>query len=395
MKHSVLEEQLSKIERLAELKAELTEQENYEKYHHLFEMTIAYLKKQHVLLYGGYAINELMPAKDKIYKKYTLPDIDVFAAQSTKVAKGLVKMFKDNGIELTNYSEALHPGTYKVFAQGIQIADITGISHKAFDKLDKHSVRGPSGLRVVDPQFLRLSLHMLLSQANNADRWPKVFARLNTFYRNFPPELCKQKSDDVLDPKSQMPEDLVSSIYKYLKGTGFVVFGSREIQEMANDKIAIDSKVPWIQIIADKDLLDVAKAIMEVVPGHTLRVSKVHAGDDFIGPHVFLTLKGVKVVAIYYVEACVTFNNFKGMRVATIHTVLRMYLSMLMSPYKHFEQIGDHLECMVNALSILQQKSVNSKKQLLQQMVIDCFGTQQGLITLKRERLIRLMQKSK
>lgn len=391
MKPSSLEVQLSKIERLADIKAEQIEETNYQKYHHLFELAINFLKKHDVLLYGGYAINELMPAKDKIYKKNTLPDIDVFTVKSRGLAKDMVKMLKKHGIEIASFSEALHPGTYKVFVQGIQIVDITGISKRAFDKLAKRSVKGDTGIPVVDPQFLRLSLHMLLSQANNADRWPKVFSRLNNFYRNFPPERCDASHSNKTH--DQLPEDILKNIYQYLKTTPFIVFGSREIQEMMGDNTAhMHSSVPWIQVIADKDVMHVAEEMVSSVPGYSLKIGKVHEGDDFIPAHVFLIFKGMKVAAIYGIDTCVTFNKFHGLNVATIHTMLRMYLSMMFSPYKHFEKMYYHLECMTNALAILQQKSLTSKKKLLQQLVIDCFGTHQGLITLRRERLLRLLK---
>lgn len=393
MKNARLITQLNKIEKLAELKAEQLEAANFQKYHHLFEMAIDFLKTQNVLLYGGYAINELMPANDKIYKKNSLPDIDVFSVFPSQVAKGLVKMFKDKGIELTNFSEALHEGTYKVFVQGIQIVDITGMSKRAFDKLRKRSVEGDSGMRVVDPQFLRLSLHMMLSQTNSSDRWPKVFARLNTFYRHFPPKECKGAAG-TSTTSSQLPEEMVAAIYKHLKQTPYVLFGSKEMQEMVSDaEYSMPSNLPWIQIIADQDVMHVAQEIVHAVPGFTFHTSKMYPGDDFVGPHVFLMFKKTKVVAIHNVKSCITFHTFRGLRVATIHTMLRMYLTMLMSPYKHFEKTHDSMECMVNALSILQQKSVGSKKHLLQQMVIDCYGTEQGVITLKRERLLRIMQK--
>jgi hypothetical protein len=390
---SSIEHQIDKIERIARLKAEELEMEAYNKYNHLFEMAIKFLKTQDVLMYGGYAINDLMTDKDKIYKKYTLPDIDVFTVNSRKVAHRMVVMYKKAGMKLASFSEALHPGTFKVFADGVQVADITGISKAAFTKLSRNSVKGlDTGLRVVDPQFLRLSLHLLLSQANSADRWPKVFPRLNTFYRSYPPKKCTPPKNE--NTPVEVPDALLSGIYKYLKKSPFVVFGAKEIEDMLRTDVPFfDGSIPWIQIVGDKDVAKVAEDIIDANPEYTLRSSRVYPGDDFVSSHVFLLWKGIKVVAVYSTDVCVTFNKYKGLRVATIHTMLRMYLSMIMSSYRHFENVHDNLECMVNALSVLQQESIGSRKQLLQQLVIECFGTYQSLITLRRERFLRLMQK--
>jgi hypothetical protein len=385
-----MESQLQKIQRLAEQRAKELDKSNYQKYHGLFDIAIRHLRKQDVMLYGGFAINELMPRKDKIYEKFTLPDIDVFSVRSLKVAQDMVRDFRERGHELSNYTEALHPGTYKVFVEGVQVADITGISKAAFAKLARGAVRGESGLRVVNPQFLRLSLHLLLSQSSTADRWPKVFARLAKFYRHFPPKACSPASAPTAP--APLPEDAVAAMYRHLKEVPCVVFGSREIHEMLGDA-AVLTGVPQIQVIVEGDLKEAAQGFSKAAGVH-LVASKVHAGDDFIGPHIFLSYKGVRVVAIYTVEECITYNLFKGLKVATIHTMLRMYLSMMMSPYRHFEKMTDHLECMVNALSLLQQDAATrSRKQLLQQLVLDCFGTQRGIYTLKRERLLRLLEK--
>lgn len=388
-KESALEYQISKIEKLAQLKADEMEAKNYEKYHHMYDMVVQFLKTQDVLLYGGYAINELMPKKDKIYKENALPDIDIFSPASLKVAKAVVRMFKQRGIEIVNFSEALHPGTYKVYVQGIQIVDITGMSKRAYRKLHKRSVMGPSGLRVVDPQFLRLSLHMILSQSNNADRWPKVFARLAKFYKHFPPTVCKTDDRD----EKELPTELVEGIYAHLRNTPYVVFGSKEIEAMLGNRPVASTKVPWIQIVADRNVNQVANEIVNAVPTFSLKTSQVFGGDDFVSNHVFITFKGRKVIGIYSVDACVSFNTWKGLKVATIHTMLRMYLSMMLSTYKHFEIMTDQLECMVNALAVLQQTATSSKRKLLQQLVIECFGSFQGLITLKRERVLRMINK--
>lgn len=391
MKHSLIDHQLSKIEKLVELKAEELELKNYEKYHHLHKIAIQFLKKQKVLLYGGYAINELMPEKDKIYPKFTLPDIDIFTVNSRKLGRDLVATYRAHGIDMASVSEALHPGTYRLYVDGVQVVDITTVSLAAFNKLSKRAVRTSSGLKTVDPQFLRLSLHMILSQANNADRWPKVFQRLITFYRRFPPEVCAARPQSKKSIE-QLPEDMVVAIYKFLKQSPYIVFGAKEIKDMSGEAM-VDSSIPWIQIVTDKDLQYVAKELINTLPAYSFKVSKLYTGDDFISDHLFITFKGKKVIAIYGADTCLTFNKYQGMHVATIHTMIRMYLSMLLSPYKHFEEISDYLECMTNSLSILQQKSIGSKRTLLQQLVIECYGMDHGLITLKRERILRLMQK--
>ena len=70
----LLDQQLKKIKSMAEKKALELEELQYEKYNVYFKSAIKFLKKEKVLMYGGSAINDLMPAKYKFYSERSLPD---------------------------------------------------------------------------------------------------------------------------------------------------------------------------------------------------------------------------------------------------------------------------------------------------------------------------------
>ena len=54
---SQLKKQLEHIEQIAEIKNEDIEKQYYDKYSPIFNLLINFLKKQDILLYGGYAIH--------------------------------------------------------------------------------------------------------------------------------------------------------------------------------------------------------------------------------------------------------------------------------------------------------------------------------------------------
>jgi hypothetical protein len=84
-----------------------------------------------------------------------------------------------------------------------------------------------------------------------------------------------------------------------------------------------------------------------------------------------------------------TYVSHNKQKIASIHTIIRMYLSMVLSTYDHFETENHSLECLVNILSIIQQKMSGSRKKIYQQLIEQCYGPYQGLITLRRERVLR------
>lgn len=393
-----LKHQIERIEKIVEVKEQELEMMNFEKYKGLFELAAKFLSKRRVLLYGGLAIDELMPNALKIYKPNTLPDIDVFTPDAEKLADGLVNMFKRQKYELSSYSEALHPGTYKVFVSGVQVADITQCSNKAFKRLSEGSRISSLGIRVVSPEFLRMSLHKMMSQPNDAHRWPKVFARLIYFYKVFPVTGCgirlrSQGRDDDGDGDKKL---VMAHLTKVLEDSKCILFGTRELSWLLQKDIGDQEGVPPLQAFVESDLADFTRQLVPKELQHNgLAHSVVYAADEFIPDHVFITFKGKKVACIFQADGCLSFNRHKETNVANIHTILRIYLSMMLSSYAHFEQMGPYLECYANILTVLQQKSGTSKRKLLQQFVSNCYGPQIGMVTLRRERIKRILHKGR
>ena len=410
--------QIKKIQQFAkdiEKKEELIQ---YEKYKSIFDEAISYIKNKKVLLYGGMAINDLLPKKDKIYETNVLPDIDIFSTNGKKQANNIVKYFVKKGYSkiTTNYTEALHENTFKVYVDSVQVFDITTISKKAYKNLSINSVRGDSGINIVNPQFLRLSLHMIMSQLYDASkRWEKVYKRLVIFYKHYPPVICKSNKQDTnvatIDTaktkssesimrqsmlNSSIPIDLVDNIYKFLENKDYILFGTNElltyIENYSKSDIYLPSnlKIAPIQVIATGNILDIAHTIVNSLNIDSISISKIFESDEFIPEHVMIKYKNHQLIEIYNIDVCLTYVNYGKYRIASINTIIRMYLSMLLSTYDHFKTNNDYLECVVNMLSAIQQDMSKSRKRIFQQILKNCYGPYYGLVTLRRNRLLRL-----
>jgi len=394
--------QLKKIDQIAKDIEKEEEHEEYVKYKNIFDEAIKYIKNKKILLYGGMAINDLLPKKDKIYAADSLPDIDIFSTNGKKQSQDIVKYFIKKGYNklTTNSSDALHIGTYKVFVDSVQVFDVTTISKRAFKRLYENSVIGDSDIRVVNPQFLRLSLHMMMSQSHDARRWSKVFNRLITFYKYYPPKECtntslsSQISDDSFTKFHFIPEEVVKNIYTYISDKNVVLFGINEIQlyiKNQSGKIYLppNSKIAPVQIIAQTNILDMAHSIVKHLNMPSFSISEVYKADEFIPEHIIIKYKTHPCIEIYNAQICMTFVEYKNIKIASIHTIIRMYLSMVLSTYNHFENENHSLECLVNILSIIQQNMIGSRKKIFQQLIEKCYGPYHGLISLRRQRVLR------
>ena len=401
---------IKKIENIAQHKDEEEEAKYYEKYYDLFEETYNILRKKKVLLYGGIAINELLPPELKFYKTTALPDIDVLTTNGEKLAKTIVKYFHKKGYSniTTSHSEALHPGTYKVYVDSLQILDITDIPNHVYKRLDKNSVLIKRlQLKVVDPQFLRMTLHLILAKgdATTVHRWGKVLERLILFYKHFPPRVCntiyssnksKDSNNDSNEVVNNIPEDLTNKIYSILKDTDYILFGLHEVELLLDKHIKTNILPSSIQILVkEQNLKDIATSFVNKIAAHNdlytshLKISEVYKEDTLIPDHIFIYYKKHQLLSIFHANVCYGYNNYDDLKIASIHTIIFMYLCILLTPYRHFNNLNS-LECLVNILALKQSKLRTTKKKLFQDVVSQCYGENIGLVTLRKNRLLRL-----
>ena len=403
---------IKKIENIAQHKDEEEEAKYYEKYYNIFEETFNILRTKKVLLYGGVAINELLPPNLQFYKTTALPDIDVLTTNGEKLAKTIVKYFHKKGFSniTTSQSEALHPGTYKVYVDSLQILDITDIPKNVYTRLVKNSVLIKRlQLKAVDPQFLRMTLHLILAKgdATTVHRWGKVLERLTLFYKHFPPKVCntiyasktanKTSASKATKAKNHtIPEDLTDKIYTILKDTDYILFGLHEVEILLDKHIKTNVLPSSIQILVkEQNLKEIATSFVNKISAHNdlytphLKISEVYKEDSLIPDHIFIYYKKQQLLSIFNANVCYGYNIYNNLRIASIHTIIFMYLCMLLTPYKHFHNLNS-LECLVNILTLKQSKLRTTTKKLFQDVVSKCYGENIGLVTLRKNRLLRL-----
>jgi hypothetical protein len=146
-----------------------------------------FLRDKHRIIYGGAAINALMPTELKFYDPKTdLPDYDFLTPDALSDCRQLVERYKEAGFKDVEVNLGVHEGTYKVFVDYRAAADVTEIPRGIYDKLLKKS-RIKDGLTCAPPDWLRMSIYLELSRpAGNVSRWEKVFRRLQLLNKVHP-----------------------------------------------------------------------------------------------------------------------------------------------------------------------------------------------------------------
>lgn len=393
-----LDTQLQKIEAIADQKAEEIEQNYFYKYKDFFEIALRVLKKYPVLLYGGTAINEVLPKKFKIYKEDELPDVDIFckASDYEKISEEILKTFEKQGYKLTTIKEALHKNTYKVMVEGLQLIDISVIDTEMFRILSKGKQPSHLGVPIVSVDYLKYSLHLILSQSLDAHRWPKVFQRLVRLYETHPLSLtCTLSTEDYY--LEDIPKDLVGKVKEYAYNMKMVGFGWDVIQHYLKEDDTIPGSVkdkfyhPTFShpihyfVVPGGDVWKEAYGFQKYLQDKDVKIVRGNR-LPFLPEHVILTYKGDKWIYLFQSVNCSSYMEYKKSYVFSIHSMIQ-YLYLL-----YFGTQEEDIYCVIQILVLLQINNSLSKKKLFQQFVLQCHGYQKGLVTLRKERFARILK---
>lgn len=381
------------IEVFGEREEARLEEYYYKKHKGLFKLVLKFLRanRDECLLYGGVALNELFPANKKIYGKKTLPDLDMYCRDARGFAERLVKFLQKagnedaaalpQGIEQVATREALHEGTWKVFANGMAVADISQVSERIFDVLSQNSRIGRSTkLRLCNIEYLRVTLHILLSQPRDYHRWIKTLERYITFYRHYPLPQCTPDFETAADLP---PKDIIQKATKFLKKKKYVFFGAHALGKFFSRAPSTYRGGAFFSMLADEDPRKAAQEIVSHVPGTTM--GRYYTADGLlVNEHCFVNYNGAPLIGIYKTDACISYVSFKGYRIASIQTMLRMYMFLSLSPDRHHDH--GNIACIVDALAGIHYQKMQAQESIIE---FKCYGKQAGLVTMRLEQLKR------
>jgi hypothetical protein len=329
-----------------------------------------FLKHHPVMCYGGTAINNLLPKEDRFYNPETdIPDYDFFSKTPQEHAMMLANQLYETGIKNIEVKPGIHLGTFKVFADYEGVADITHLDEDIFDKLWAAKLV-KDGIHYVTPDFLRMSMYLELSRPRgDVSRWTKVYKRLLLLNKHHP-IVCKKEEAEKHPP---VPKALKTKIMAMLKREDVVLLGVNA----AETHLGLDWTLP-VTLLATKETIERLTEGMDVV---------VNEGSEILPPLYFVRLPDqpegtTAYLRFYETTACHSYHNAGGIRVASIPTILQFFFAYLFSAAKQSNM--ESILCVAQRLVDLAHHARKRRFALL--TPIDCLGTQQTLVDMRKEK---------
>ena len=195
-KSSLVGTYVRQLEALLEHKRTKDRQQLFKQGQRIINIIIKFVKQKRCLIYGGYALNSILPQKDRFYDKLEIPDVDFFSPSAKQHAIELADYFMRSGFNYVEVRSGIHYETFKVYVNFIPVADITEVPKKLFSRMKRMSEEERKqimyflpgfDLPVAPLAFLRLSMHLELSRPEGfVERWVKVYKRMTLLYDYYP-----------------------------------------------------------------------------------------------------------------------------------------------------------------------------------------------------------------
>jgi len=349
----------------------------------------AFIMKHKCIVYGGTAINNVLPKEDQFYDyDYELPDYDFFSPNAFELAKKLADLYASKGFEDVEAKSGVHHGTYKVFVNHMGVADITYLHPELYGSIKKTAIV-KERILYAPANFLRQSMFLELSRPmGDVSRWEKILKRLNLLNKNYPLVYKKCELQRHFSSRRDEPQ-----LFTITKNT-FVDEGVVFIGGYANAMYTTYTKVPKLKNVPDFDVLsltpkETAQKVLNALKKEKYEVTmKEHeAIGELVSKHYSISVDGEYIAFVYEPTACHSYNVIedggKQLKIGSIDTLLSYYLAFMYSDREYFDE--NRLLCLSSVLFKVQQENRLSQKGILKRFVLQCYGKQQTLADMREE----------
>jgi hypothetical protein len=357
----------------------------------IFDILEDFIRKKKLILYGGTAINNILPKRDQFYdKRYVFPDYDMYSHNAMNDAKELVDLYTFHGLQECEAKSAMHEGTYKVYVNFIPVADITQVPKPLFDSIKKDTIE-VNGILHSPPNLLRMSMYLELSRPfGDVSRWEKVLKRLILLNKHYPLKArnCKNMKFQR-DVKISINEE--KKIYNILKKVFIdekvVFFGSYALSKYSkymsnklNDKF---QNKPDFDVLAEnsEEVADKIKKMLNENNINDCRIIKHNKIGEIIPGHHEIKVGKNTIAFIYKPIACHSYNTITNgkttIKIATIDTMLSFYLAFVYINSEYYDK--NRILCMSKYLFEVQAKNRLAQKGVLKRFSTNCYGHQKTL----------------
>ena len=358
----------------------------------IFEIVEKFMIDHKLICYGGTALNNILPKEQQFYNyDYYSPDYDFFSPTAQDHVKELAIIFKKKKFKNILAKSAIHPGTYKLYVNYIQIADITQINPDLYQKLLPNSIIRNSIYYAPLP-FLRMNLFLELSRPRgDISRWEKVMSRLIKLNEAYPFTIknCEYTLNfNHHNIKNKSHYLFFNKLLREKLNKKIIFIGEYAIQEYnkyfpykIKNIIQKKNKFPTFVILCS-NIKEIIKSIEtnfnNKFKNLNLKIEAIKNIDDVLPKYYNIYVDNIHYLSVFQTEGCQNYNTIVrdkvNLNIGTLDTILYYYFMFYYLDFnKNFK---NHLYCYCFILFYLQENYKVNNYKLLQRFNLSCIGSQ-------------------
>jgi len=378
----------------------------------IFEIVEKFIKNKKLILYGGYALNLILPKNKKIYREYTSADFDCYSYSAKIDAIQLAKKMKKLKYNLIKVKLAKHENTYKLYVGTLNVLDITQLDKKIFDifikihNYEKHNnllIHYDDSFNIIPLYLMKRNMHYELARPEGSYyRWEKIYNRSNIldkvyFTKNFNELRSNCKLNINYNTYLKIPNEwnkCINKLLSYIKKNNCPIIDNYAIKLINNitDKncCRINTYSNILVILTKKykktcnDIIKIINNTIDKKKYQILKQDKTYTTSsvDILETRYRVVLedistkKRVSLISIINVKNnCFSIQKIKGYTVGSIDTILcflySYYLTYLIAKYLEYRHntVLEDTQQYIN----LYENMINKLK-LNKRLSIDCYG---------------------
>lgn len=368
---------------------------------------LEFIKKKKRIIYGGYAMNQLITKKDKTDDFYgnTRYDIEFYSPEPLKDSIDIAMFFHNKKYNNISVGEGLHPDTYKLHVEFENICDIT--------YMDKNVYDGVKYITINDYKFINTEYMLIDAYRTFTDpmtsyfRLQKSLDRIYLILKHYP--FDKNYLDVIY--KEYLKRDMNLKILDFirhniLQDSNMIIIGHYAVNYFLTK---VDKRLPfypYYEIISDNYIKD-RDRIYKILKKKYKNISfkKYHKFFQFYGERSEFYYKKQVILKIYSNnERCNPYivSTKKKLNIGSYQLVVKyLLISFVYNRLYNFNLEKNNYKAMLNML--VEAKTTyfdNNKLNLLSESpfkhyIFECFGHPLDLARESRLRGKRNLQKNK
>jgi hypothetical protein len=296
------------------------------------KVILDYLKENHRKIYGGFALNMFMMSEhpdDVFYKgeKLQTADIDFYSPDPINDLIKICNVLFKQGYRMVSTTEGFHEETYKLFVDGVNIADSTYVPNNIYKKMPFNEI---NGFFVTSPSFmmidyLRMFSDPILSYWRMTDDL-KAFRRFRLIEKHYPIRIVDKRLE--LNKPSDTGEIALTDTFNFICdhpsciALGFYAYNcylsESDIMKLSNPKSKKYRllKVPYYEILSTNYIEDAQELVKKLKSNIVLRdvnYIEFYPFFQFTGFSVEIYV-GDELIAVMYHnnKKCYPYREIKG-----------------------------------------------------------------------------------